>query len=129
MSRFITYDELMKIPSYAERLEALSLKGYRYQAPTKSNSFYISRAWRRCKRDIIQRDLGCDIATFGLFIDDTIIVHHIDPLLQTDIDTLSPKCFDPNRLITVSLVTHNHIHYGTQIEATFERKPGDTKLW
>lgn len=129
MSRFETYDSLMQLETYEERLQALSLVDYKYDAPIDRHGFYKTRGWMLRQREVVARDLGLDIGVEGMYINDRIIVHHIDPLLQNDLDLLSDKCFDMNRLITVSIRTHNNIHYGTPVVTTFKRKPGDTKLW
>lgn len=125
----ITYSELCKLPTYELRLQALMLNDNNYKSPReKSMNFFKSNIWRPLRRDIIMRDLGYDLGVEGVDIYGKILVHHIDPIELKDIETLSDKLLNPENLITVSLRTHNIIHYG-KIEIIEERKPGDTILW
>jgi 5-methylcytosine-specific restriction endonuclease McrA len=95
-----------------------------------SASFYQSTTWKVLRRKIIDRDLGFDLGVFGVYIDGHIIVHHINPIDESDIVYQTKKLLDPDNLITVSGNTHNLIHYNRQEkEEWVERKPGDTKLW
>lgn len=51
----------------------------------------------------------------------------VDNILDDD-----PTICDPEYLITVSMATHNAIHYGDASSLPgliVERRPGDTKLW
>lgn len=125
----ISYEELMRIDSFSERLEALMLKDWTYESPRDlMSSFYHSRDWRYLRREIIKRDLGQDLNVGGLYVDGKVYVHHIDPITYSDIQNHRPKILDPNNLITVSLDTHNIIHYGYNIHI-IERKRGDTIEW
>lgn len=125
----ITYSELCKLPTYELRLQALMLNDNNYKSPReKSMNFFKSNIWIPLRRDIIMRDLGYDLGVEGVDIYGKIFVHHIDPIELKDIETLSDKLLNPENLITVSLRTHNIIHYG-KIEILEERKPGDTILW
>ena len=74
------------------------------------------------------RDLGCDLAIPGMYIDGRIIIHHMNPLVESDLEEWNPDMFDPEFLVCVSEDTHNKIHYGKK-EISIERTPGDTKLW
>lgn len=94
-----------------------------------SNKFYKSKAWRDCRNEIIRRDFGMDLGVNGVEINGTIIVHHINPITEQDINSWSPKLFDPENLISVSIETHNIIHYGQPKEPYTERQPNDTTLW
>lgn len=124
------YSDLIKIDSFKGRVEYLSLKGLEYDIPRAiSNRFYKSKLWLDVRADIIARDLGCDLGFPLQTINTKVIVHHVDPLTVEDIINLSPKCFDPENLITVSIDTHNIIHYGSPDDIYEERRPGDTKLW
>lgn len=126
----MTYSEILLIKSYGDRLRALTLSGSNHKSPRYlSNSFYKSRVWMQLRDSIITRDLGCDLAVTGMFIEGRIIVHHINPLTEEDIENQDYKCYDPENLICVSEETHNKIHYATSFDTYVERKPGDTKLW
>jgi predicted HNH restriction endonuclease len=86
--------------------------------------------WKAVRKEIIDRDLGFDLGVFGVYINDTILVHHINPINESDIVYQTKKLLDPENLITLSINTHNLIHYDKkEKEEWVERKPGDTKLW
>lgn len=124
------YSEAIKYDNFGDRLEYLRLLDGNVNSPrAMSNEFYKSRPWLTVRDEIIKRDLGMDLGVNGNSISDRIIVHHINPITDTDIIEGSYKLFDPENLITVSIQTHNAIHYGSKKEDFVERKPGDTKLW
>lgn len=126
----ITYSDLVRLPTFEDRVKACSLVDIPYESPAPGNKFYKSRVWRLFREEIKRRDLGCDLALWPDFVGGAMYVHHLDPLLQNDLDLMSPKCLDPENVIVVSLRTHNLIHYGGENrQAVVERKPGDTKLW
>lgn len=130
MTNKITYDELMTIPTYGDRLRRLQLVNRGNISPRDiSNGFYKSSEWMQLRKEIITRDLGCDLAVLGLYINGRIIVHHIDPLNEYDIENRTDKLFNPQNLICVSEDTHQKIHYLKHMDDYKERKPGDTKLW
>lgn len=126
-----SYEELIKLNSYAERLEYLMLLDNNVKSPRGiSNRFYKSHMWMVLRDEILKRDNGCDL---GLLTDnksEKLIVHHINPIDENDIINGSKKLIDPNNLITVSVETHNIIHYGNKKETMLvERTEGDTLLW
>jgi predicted HNH restriction endonuclease len=95
-----------------------------------SMDFYKSRTWMTVRQMIIDRDMGFDLGVFGVYIDGTIHVHHINPINESDIMYQTKKLLDPENLISVSTNTHNSIHYNKiEKEVWVERRPGDTKLW
>ena len=63
----------------------------------------------------------------------SILIHHLNPITIEQVTNHDPAVFDLNNLITVSLQTHNAIHYGALERLTptspVERSKGDTKLW
>jgi len=131
------YSELAKLEKHEERFEYLSLGG---QVGTSTfgfdrwinQRFYRSREWYVARRDVIARDLGCDLGVIGYEIYGGIIVHHMNPVAKVDILEGDPALIDPEFLITTTIRTHNAIHYGdgNQIYRPAEaRTPGDTKLW
>ena len=66
-------------------------------------------------------------------INGIIIIHHMIPITEQDILNRNPIILDPEFLISVSLRTHNAIHYGDEQyindrEIT-ERRPNDTCPW
>lgn len=126
----ITYEELVRLESFEDRLEALILNDYNYNSPRDlMQAFYRSHAWLATRKTVISRDLGCDLGVIGLIISGKIIVHHIDPITPDDFYNNHPKLLDPNNLICVSVETHNIIHYGQPPERYEERQPNDTIFW
>lgn len=126
----ITYDELIQIPTYGDRLRRLQLANNPAVSPRDiSNSFYKSSEWMRLRKEIITRDLACDIAVPGMWIEGRVLVHHIDPLTSYDLENETDKLFDPQNLVCVSYETHNKIHYLQHMDTYKERTKGDTKLW
>lgn len=127
-----TYSELIGLKSYNERLEYLLIRGSNPGNEDRkvTEKFYKSKIWRTIRDAVISRDLGFDIGVKGVQIDDEIIVHHIVPITTEDILNGSELCYDMNNLITVSLKTHNRIHYLKEDDYGYvERKPGDMDLW
>lgn len=126
----LSYSEMIKFKTFGDRLAYLSLWNRSHQSPRSiSNSFYHSPAWIACRDAILTRDLGSDLGVIGCDINGLILVHHINPLIEEDIEEWTDNLFDPDNLITVSTNTHNIIHYGPKRDDYVERKPGDTKLW
>lgn len=134
-----TYTELMTLPTYSERLEYLRLHGKlgeeTFGAERYLNqSFYRTPEWKKARRDVIVRDLGCDLAIPELEIVGPVYVHHLNPINAKDIVDRSDLLLNPEYLITVSRQTHEAIHYGTAspysvTAADTERKPNDTAPW
>lgn len=133
-----SYEELIQIPSFDERLNYLQLFGKigidtfgfdRYLNQT----FYRSKEWKDLRNKIFIRDCGCDLGVEGYDIIDprSVIIHHINPITVQDFEEGSSNLLDPNNLITVASWTHNLIHYGTgkEIKATLNRMPNDTCPW
>ena len=133
-----TYHELILLPTFEDRFRYLKMGG-RVGEETFgwdrvfNQSFYKSREWRDARRNVINRDNGCDLGIEDRIIYDKIIVHHINPITLEDIEEGGPELFDPRYLICCSLNTHNAIHYGDEsllIKTNFvERRPGDTCPW
>jgi hypothetical protein len=126
-----SYSELILIPTFTERLEYLKLLDNNVESPRHmSGSFFKSGVWLTTRQQVIDRDLGFDLGIFGVYIDGPMYVHHINPINELDIRHRTTRLLDPNNLITVSMNTHNAIHYKqTEKERWVERRPGDTKLW
>ena len=126
-----SYTELIKLEDYNDRLEYLKLLDNNATSPRHmSEQFYKSNLWKHVRQTIIDRDLGFDLGIFGLYIDGVKMVHHINPINESDIIYQTSRLLDPENLITTSIGTHNKIHYNTEErEVWTERTPGDTKLW
>ena len=113
-----TYSELIRLPTFKERFEYLKLGGVigeetfgfdRYL----NQVFYKSREWKKLRNDIIVRDNGCDLAMPDReIIDQTILIHHMNPLTKEDILNMTEFVLNPEYLICTILNTHNAIHYG-----------------
>lgn len=81
---------------------------------------------------MIARDRGCDLGIEGYELYDRIYVHHMNPMTVEQVDKGDPAILDPEFLISVSLTTHNAIHYGDErllVKPLVQRRRGDTKLW
>lgn len=132
-----TYSECVELPTFEERYEYLRLTGkvaeetFAHQRHL-NQTFYGSREWRDLRNHIIARDLGRDLACEGYEIFDVLYVHHIRPITPEDLLRRNKMLLDPENLITVSLDTHNAIHYGTLETSRFighDRTEGDHILW
>ena len=134
-----SYSELIKLPTYKERLEYLMLYG---KVGTSTfgkerhlnQALYHSYSWNHDVRPkIIIRDNGCDLGVDGYLIMSKPIIHHINPITIEDILDRNPIVFDPENLILVSRRSHDIIHYAFTTEgiedAPIVRTPNDTKLW
>lgn len=132
-----TYDELIRLNTYDERLEYLRLSGIIGESTFGfdryiNQSFYHSREWRSLRDEIIIRDGGCDMALSGYDIGHIIIVHHMNPVKEKDLNEFTPNLLNPNGLVCVSHDTHNAIHFGWERKhpSPLEvRKPNDTIPW
>jgi hypothetical protein len=126
-----SYSELILLPTFSERLKYLKLLDNNVTSPRHmSAQFYKSDVWQYVRQKIIDRDLGFDLGIFGIYIEGVMLVHHINPINESDIIYQTDKLLNPDNLITLSGNTHNLIHYNKkEKEQWVERKPGDTKLW
>lgn len=133
-----TYSELIQIPSYIERYRYLRIGGKAGEITFGNERYlnqilYKSREWKVFRRDIIIRDLGCDLGLEGYTIVGVPIVHHINPITVEDVYNRAYCVFDPENTITVARRTHNAIHYGDEelllIDELVERRPNDTIPW
>ena len=132
-----TYSELIKIPTFEERYEYLNLHGSVAEETFGHNrylnqKFYSSPEWKEFRRDVIIRDLGCDLAIEDREIFSQAYIHHINPITHKDILNRSNCLFDFENVITTTFNTHQAIHYGDESLLFFDipiRKKGDTKLW
>lgn len=132
-----SYFEMLSFSTYEERLKYLQLNsnvgedtfGFdRYL----NQQLYKSKEWRDFRQKIILRDNGCDLGIQGHEIPCKVLIHHINPLTKDDILKRDPSIFDPNNVISVTLETHNAIHYGMYIPRSsivLERSPNDTCPW
>ena len=133
-----SYSELITIPTFEERYEYLRLRGvvgietFGYDRYL-NQMFYSSKEWKTFRRDIIVRDMGCDLGIEDRLITGPITVHHINPvpkdaIVNRKLDIL----LNPENAICVSDNTHKAIHYGDDsllILAPIDRKQNDTCPW
>lgn len=132
----LTYSDLIKLPTFEERLEYLRTGGLPSEVTFAelrylNQKFYNSRMWKLARRNVISRDLGYDLGIPGRTIVGKVMVHHMNPITPEDIIVHQDEIVDPEFLITVSHDTHQAIHYGspTRRIVLTERRPGDTRLW
>lgn len=132
-----SYSELVRLPSFKERFDYLKLNGevgkdtFGYDRYL-NQLLYCSEEWKRCRREIIIRDNGCDLGCEGFEIPVRVLIHHINPITVADVIERNPMVFDPENLITTSHRTHNAIHYGDEdllITGVVERRRNDTCPW
>lgn len=134
-----SYSSLITLPTFEERFHYLKLDstigketfGFdRYLNQT----FYSTLEWKNFRRDMIIRDMGCDLGISDRIIGGTIILHHINPIAIADIRQRNIEVLlNPENVICVSHNTHNAIHYGDESLLTpssiVERRPNDTCPW
>lgn len=137
MADLKSYRELIEIESFEDRFEYLKIGqgvadetfgGHRHLNQT----FYRSQEWRKVRRDVIARDMGCDMAHMDFPIMGKMLIHHMNPITTDDMLSRASSMLDMDNLVAVSHLTHNAIHYGSEklLPAPLvERTPGDTKLW
>lgn len=134
-----SYSELITLPTFEERFRYLKLGGEigketfgfdRYL----NQAFYSTLEWKNFRRDMIIRDMGCDLGIPDREIGGIIILHHINPISMADIRQRNIEVLlNPENVICVSHNTHNAIHYGDESILTpsslVERRPNDTCPW
>ena len=129
-----SYEELITYKTFQERLAYLSSVKFvgeisfghqRYL----NQDFYRSSLWRKLRKDVILRDQACDLGVQGYDILDQILIHHINPLRQFDIENMTDFLINPNYLITTSRRTHQVIHYGGSYQEPVMRHPNDHIPW
>lgn len=132
-----TYDELSAIADYFDRYKYLRIKqgvGERTFGGDRwlNQRFYRSREWKAIRDEVILRDNGFDIGHADYPIDGRIYVHHMNPMQPLDLKHGNLAVLDPKYLISVSMRTHQAIHYGDDgllPKPLTARLPGDTALW
>lgn len=137
MTNIKTYSEMIRFPTFIERYRYLKIDGivgdetFGYER-YMNQILYHSPEWRKFRRDIILRDNGCDLGIDGYEIIGKILIHHIEPITVRDIERRDSKIFDTENVISVSLNTHNAIHYGDEtllITTPITRTKFDTCPW
>lgn len=131
-----TYSELVRLPTFSERLGYAALSGSVGEETFSgrrllNQNFYRSFEWKRVRDAVIVRDLGCDLACYDVPIAGKIIVHHLNPITLSDLDDMR-AVLDPELMVCVSLDTHNMIHYGDvsgRPDPYIPRSQNDTCPW
>jgi hypothetical protein len=133
------YTELVQLHTFEERFKYLSLLGTvgnetfgfdRYL----NQKFYKSIEWKRIRNFVIVRDNGCDMGLRDYPIGGKIMIHHMNPVSAEDLESSRwDDLLNPEFLISVSMDTHNAIHYGDEkilnkVDVV-ERIAGDTIPW
>lgn len=137
MTKIRTYRELRQLETFEDRFDYLRLDGVVGQSTFGfdrwlNQRFYRSYEWKYARNHVIARDNGCDLGVLGYEIHSDLLVHHLNPISQEDIEHGEEWLLDPNYLITTSLQTHNAIHFGDESllpKGPIIRQRGDTKLW
>lgn len=134
-----TYEELITFQTFDERFRYLKLNGVIGEETFGfdrwlNQVFYRSYEWRHIRRDVIIRDCGYDLGCETHPINgQQLIVHHMNPILLTDIKDKSDILLNPNYLITTTDSTHKAIHYGDldylDRGKVIERSQNDTCPW
>lgn len=132
------YTELIQLASFEDRFRYLKLNGSigsstfgfdRYL----NQRFYKSLEWKHVRDFVIVRDQGCDLGCLDKPIFGKILIHHMNPISIGDLSNGYDDILNPDYLISVSLDTHNAIHYGDESifnkYAVQERTANDTMLW
>jgi len=132
-----TYSELITLPTFQERLDYLKLDGKVGQDTFGfdrylNQQFYSSGEWKRIRNKIIIRDNGCDLGLDDYSIVGAIYIHHMNPVVPTDIINQTEFLINSEYLIAVSRGTHQAIHYGADsllYNIPIERTKNDTCPW
>ena len=138
MKRIRRYSELIKLDSFEDRFKYLILNakigietfGFdRYL----NQVFYRSKEWKEVRDFVLIRDNGFDLGCEDHPIGGKVVVHHMNPIDESDIVHGNTDLLDPEFLISVSFSTHNALHYGDlgylETFEVVERSEGDTRLW
>lgn len=133
------YSELIRLHSFDDRFRYLSLRGFVGTATFGfdrylNQKFYKSIEWKNIRNFVIVRDNGCDMGLVDYPIGGKIMIHHMNPISSEDIESFRwDDLLNPEFLISVSMDTHNAIHYGDEKILTknevVERTAGDTIPW
>lgn len=136
-STILTYSELCQLDTFEERYRYLRLNGSVGNSTFGfdrwlNQRFYKDPEWIALRRDIIIRDLGCDLGMVDREICGPIMVHHMNPITKEDIIYRSEFLLNPEYLICCSDNTHKAIHYGDEsllVLAPIVRSRNDTCPW
>lgn len=137
MTTIRTYRELSRLKTFEERFEYLRMGGrvgeetFGYDRYL-NQEFYRSRRWRDARDYVIIRDDAHDFGHEDYEIKGRIIVHHMNPITQEDIENDNPDLYDPEFLVCTSQMSHEAIHYSDVAllpVLPVERRKYDTIPW
>ena len=130
-----TYSELIRIPTYEDRIRYLQVQSLPYHETFGSlrllnQRFYTSPLWKSVRERVLIRDNGFDLAMVGYPLMDRILVHHLNPILPEQLYHFDPIVIDMENLVSTCHATHELIHYGSDLPSTIiPRRPNDTCPW
>lgn len=132
-----SFSELNAIEDYFDRYKYLRIKqrcGERTFGGDRwvNQRFYSSREWKNVRLEVIARDGGFDMGHRDYPIKGKIYIHHMNPMDVEMLVNRDETILSPEHLISVSMMTHQAIHYGDQgllPSPVVARLPGDTILW
>lgn len=132
------YSELVKLETFEERFKYLAIGGsvgkstFGFNRWINQNFYSNDEVYRSVRRDVILRDLACDLGVVGYEIQSRVVIHHMNPITEYDIINRTEYALDPEFMICVSDLTHKAIHYSSMDllpKKYEERRPNDTCLW
>lgn len=138
MNRIRTYSELIQLQTFEERFEYLRLDGavgeetFGFDRYLNQQFYQNDPEWKKVRRFVIMRDLGCDLGIEDREISGRVIVHHMNPITIEDLINRTDFLLDPEYLICTLDSTHNAIHYGDEnllMKGPVQRTKNDTCPW
>lgn len=114
------YKELIELPTFEERYRYLKLDGVVAYETFGSDrylnqKFYRSTEWKLFRRDVLIRDMGCDLGIEDRPIYGRVIIHHMNPISVEDLkDNDLERLMNLDEVICTSMLTHDAIHYGDE---------------
>ena len=133
-----TFTKLKHLEDYFDRYKYLRIGNQRPGERTfggdrwLNQRFYASSEWKSVREEVIARDQGYDMGHRDYPIKGKIYVHHMNPMDVQMLKDGEITILDPEYLISVSMMTHEAIHFGDSgllPKPHVERVPGDTLLW
>lgn len=133
-----TYSELIQLQTFEERFEYLRLDGavgeetFGFDRYLNQRFYQNDPEWKKVRRFVIMRDLGCDLGIEDREIHGRIIVHHMNPITIEDLINRTEFLLNPEYLICTLDSTHNAIHYGDEnllMKGPVQRTKNDTCPW
>lgn len=138
MSHIRTYSELSQLQTFEERYEYLRLDGvvgeetFGFDRYLNQQFYQNDPEWKKVRRFVIMRDLGCDLGIEDREIHGRIIVHHMNPITIDDLINRTEFLLNPEYLICTLDSTHRAIHYGDEnllMKGPVQRTKNDTCPW